>query len=196
METKEVKKEDVKVLAQLGVDSRDIANIYLQVAKKGTDIPKGEYISKLTEMIKFFQTRNKNIEDEETEAIFKNDIINMVKKNNRLIELNIDNNIKPICQKIDGYYFMKPGYTNKLIKNNPNILNVSSEQLESYSKLLPNYAISINSNTTNLLEYIIKQKSELLENDYQDISKKIFQLEENKQSKLFTEDDINMIIKK
>ena len=191
METKEVKNEDIKVLAQLGVDAKDIANIYLQVAQKGKDIPKATYINKLTEMMKFFQTRNRNIENEETEAIFKEDILNMVKKNYKLVELDINKNIKPICQKIDGYYFMKPGYTNKLIKNNPNIFNISSEQLESYSKLLSNYAINLDSNTTNLLEYVIKQKSDLLENDFENVSEKINKLEENKNSKLFTTEEIN-----
>ena len=76
MKTNEINNENVKVLAKLGVDSKDIANIYLQITEEGKDISKNTYIDNLTNMIKFFQSRNNDIKDENKEAIFKEDVRN------------------------------------------------------------------------------------------------------------------------
>ena len=94
----------------------------------------------------------------------------------------------------DSYYFMNPGYTNIFIKRNPNIFNIGSNNLDKYSKFLSEYAIKVNNNIVNLFEYSIKQKPELLQENFEDISNKTIQIEQSKNSKLFTVDDINNII--
>ena len=193
METKDVNKLNIKVLAKLGVDSKDIAKIYLEITEKGKDISKDTYINNLTEMLKFFQTRNNNINNSNDEAIYKDDALKMIKANKKLVGLDIDKKIKPICQKIDSYYFMNPGYTNKLIKRNPKIFNINNLDLEIYSIVLSNFAIKIDGQVINLLEYIIKQKSEFLENDVQKIYGRIMYLSNNKDSKLFTKEEIDEI---
>lgn len=193
METKDVNKLNIKVLAKLGVDSKDIAKIYLEITEKGKDISKDTYINNLTEMLKFFQTRNNNINNSNDEAIYKDDVLKMIKANKKLVGLDIDKKIKPICQKIDSYYFMNPGYTNKLIKRNPKIFNINNLDLEIYSIVLSNFAIKIDGQVINLLEYIIKQKSEFLENDVQKIYGRIMYLSNNKDSKLFTKEEIDEI---
>ena len=194
METNEVKKENVKVLAKLGVDAKDIANIYLQITEEGKDISKEEYINNLTNMMKFFQARNNNINDETKEAIYKEDIIEMVKKNNKLFKYNLSKDIKPMCNKLDSYYFMNPGYTNILIKKNPNIFNIKNENLDNYAKLYSDYAIKVDNNIVNLFEYAIKQEGKLLETDFENISKEVSKLEQTKGSKLFTTDEISKLI--
>ena len=194
METKELNKENIKILAKLGVDSKDIANIYLQITEEGKDISKNTYIDNLTNMIKFFQSRNNDIKDENKEAIFKEDVIDMVKKNNNILKPGIKENIEPICKKIDSYYFMNPGYTNIFIKRNPTIFNLGSTNLDNFAKLFSNYAIKVDNNIVNLFEYAIKQDAKLLETDFNNISNKISQLEESKNSKLFTIDEINSLI--
>ncbi len=194
METKELNKENIKILAKLGVDSKDIANIYLQITEEGKDISKNTYIDNLTNMIKFFQSRNNDIKDENKEAIFKEDVIDMVKKNNNILKPGIKENIEPICKKIDSYYFMNPGYTNIFIKRNPTIFNLGSTNLDNFAKLFSNYAIKVDNNIVNLFEYAIKQDAKLLETDFNNISNKISKLEESKNSKLFTPDEINSLI--
>ena len=193
MKTNEINNENVKVLAKLGVDSKDIANIYLQITEEGKDISKTEFIDNLTNTMKFFQSRNNEINDENKEAIYKEDIIEMVKNNNKLLKNGIKENIEPICKKIDSYYFMNPGYTNIFIKRNPNIFNVGSNNLDKYSKLYSEYAIKVGNNIVNLFEYAIKQDSKLLETDFDNISNKISQLEKDKNSKLFTIDEISKL---
>lgn len=194
MKTNEINNENVKVLAKLGVDSKDIANIYLQITEEGKDISKTEFIDNLSNTMKFFQSRNNDINDENKEAIYKEDIIEMVKKNNKLLKNGIKENIEPMCKKIDSYYFMNPGYTNIFIKRNPNIFNIGNNSLDKYSKLYSEYAIKVNNNVVNLFEYAIKQDTKLLETDYNNILNKITKLEESKNSKLFTIDEINKII--
>lgn len=194
MKTNEINNENVKVLAKLGVDSKDIANIYLQITEEGKDISKTEFIDNLTDTMKFFQSRNNDIKDENKEAIYKEDILEMVKNNNKLLKNGIKESIEPICKKIDSYYFMNPGYTNIFIKRNPNIFNIGSNNLDKYSKFLSEYAIKVNNNIVNLFEYSIKQKPELLQENFEDISNKTIQIEQSKNSKLFTVDDINNII--
>ena len=194
MKTNEVNKENVKALAKLGVDSKDIANIYLEITEEGKDIPKDVFIDDLTNMMKFFQTRNNNINDQTKEAIYKEDIIEMVKKNNKIFKSGTKENIKPICEKIDSYYFMNPGYTNILIKKNPNIFNINNSDLDNYAKLYSEYAIKVGDNIINLFEYAIKQEPKLLENDFENMSSIISKLEASKNSKLFTTDEINKIV--
>ena len=193
MKTNEINNENVKVLAKLGVDSKDIANIYLQITEEGKDISKTEFIDNLTNTMKFFQSRNNDINDENKEAIYKEDIIEMVKSNNKLLKNGIKEDIEPICKKIDSYYFMNPGYTNIFIKRNPNIFNIGSNNLDKYSKLYSEYAIKVDNNIVNLFEYAIKQDAKLLEADLNKISDTISQLEKDKNSKLFTIEEINKL---
>ncbi len=188
METKEINKDNIKTLAKLGVNAEDIANIYLHVAEEGKDIPKDVYINNLTEMLKFFQSRNSGIENETDEAIYKENVLEMIKNNPKLVGLDINKKIKPVCNKLDSYYFMKPGYTNKVIKNNPNIFN---SNLNDYSNVFSQYAIKTDGQTVNLFEYILKRESNILNNDYEKVYNKIINL--NKDSKLFTEQEINKL---
>lgn len=192
METKEIKEENIKTLVKLGIDTNDIADLYLNIAKKGAEISKDTYINNLTGILKFFQTRNNDIEDEDT-AIFKEDVLNMIKNNKNLIAMDIDKKIKPVCKKIDSYYFMNSGYTNNLIKNNPKIFNLSNVDLEVYSTLLSDFAIKIDNQTVNLFEYVIKQQSDFLENNVQKVFGRMMYVKDNKKSKLFTKEEIDTI---
>lgn len=191
METNEMNQENIKTLVKLGIEVNDIANIYLNVTQKGQDISKQEFIQNLTKILKFFQTRNKEINVENQEAIYKEDVINMIKKNKKLISLDIDKKIKPTCQTIDSYYFMTASDTNKLIKKNPNIFNVNKLDLEIYAAILSCFAIKIENTIVNLFEYIIKQHSELLNHDIQEVFQRLCYIQENSNSSLVTLEDIS-----
>lgn len=191
METNEMNQENIKTLVKLGIEVNDIANIYLNVTQKGQDISKQEFIQNLTKILKFFQTRNKEINVENQEAIYKEDVINMIKKNKKLISLDIDKKIKPTCQTIDSYYFMTASDTNKLIKKNLNIFNVNKLDLEIYATILSCFAIKIENTIVNLFEYIIKQHSELLNHDIQEVFQRLCYIQENSNSSLVTLEDIS-----
>lgn len=192
METKEKNQESIRTLVKLGVDTKDIADVYLNITERGTEISKEIYINNLTEILKFFQTRNNKIEDEET-AIFKEDVLNMIKNNKNLIGMSIDKKIKPICEKIDSYYFMNSGYTNNIIKNNSKIFDIKNIDLEIYATVLSDFAIKIDGETINLFEYIIKKQSDFLENDVQKVFGRMMYIKNSKKSKLFTKEEIDVI---
>lgn len=185
--------DNVKALAKLGVDSKDIANVYLEITEEGKDIPKDVYINNLTKTLKFFQSRNSGIENNTDEAIYKENVLDMIKNNPKLVGSDLNKNIKTLCSKLDTYYFMKPGYTNKVIKQNPKIFNINSTDLEKYSTIFSNFAIKVDGQIVNLFEYIIKKDSDILTNDVQKFYEKIIDLETIKKSKLITEQELNKI---
>ena len=96
METNEINQENVKALVKLGIDVKDIANIYVVVTQKGQDISKQKFIENLTQILKYFQTRNQDINDETQEAIYKEDVIHMIQKNKKLIEFDNKKLNRPI----------------------------------------------------------------------------------------------------
>ncbi len=181
--TNEINEENVKTLVKLGIDVKDIASIYVSVTEKGHDISKGEYINNLTNMFKFFQTRNTGLE-ENGEIILKEDVLDMIQKNKKIVCLDLDKKIKFVCDKLDSYYFMTPNYTNKLIKLNPKILNINKIDLEIYSTILSVFGIKIDGEILNLFEYIIKQKSEILNLEVQNVFHRLMYIKNEKNSKL------------
>ena len=182
MNTNDVKEENVKTIVKLGIDVKDIADIYLKVASKGHDISKQKFIDQLTKNLKYFQTRNNGLEETQ-EVIYKDDVLNMLVKNRNMINLDVSKKIKNICDKLDTYYFMSKEETNKVIKNNPKIFNVNLIDLETYATILPNYAVEIDNNIVNLFEYIIKKQSDLLNQNVHVIYSRLKYLENEKNSK-------------
>jgi len=186
----EVNQDNVITLSKLGVGAEDIASVYLTITEKGADIPKDTYISTLTEMLKFFQARNNHIQDVNTEAIYKEDVLDMIKKNKKLVWLDIDKTIKPVCEKLDSYYFMNPGFTNKLIKEDPRIFNIDKVDLEVYSIILSNFAVNVDGQPVNLLEYVVKQNVKLLESNTQKVFGRIMYIRSTKNTNVFTLEDV------
>ena len=190
MSTNDVKEENVKTIVKLGIDVKDIADIYLKVASKGHDISKQKFIEQLTENLKFFQSRNNGLEETQ-EVIYKDDVLNMLMKNRNMINLDIEKRIKNICDKLDSYYFMTKEETNKVIKNNPNIFNVNIIDLEIYATILSNYAVEIDNNIVNLFEYVIKKQSDLLNQNVNIIYSRLRYLENEKNSKKLSEKEVS-----
>lgn len=192
MSTNEIKEENVKTLVKLGIDVEDLAKVYLKITNKNQEISKEKYIDKLTKILKFFQTRNNGLNEDEN-AIYKDDVLKMLTKNKNIINLDINKKIKIICDKLDSYYFMNKQETNKLIKQNPNIFNVNLIDLETYSCILSNFAIQIDNNIVNLFEYILKKQSELLNQNVNIIYARLRFLEKHKKTKKMTKEEISNI---
>lgn len=182
MSTNEIKEENVKTIVKLGINVKDIADIYLKVASKGHDISKQKFVEQLTKNLKFFQSRNSGL-DETQEVIYKDDVLNMLVKNRNMINLDIEKKIKNICDKLDSYYFMTKEETNKIIKNNPSIFNVNIIDLEIYATILSNYVVEINGNIVNLFEYVIKKQSDLLNQNVNVIYSRLRYLVDKKSTK-------------
>lgn len=192
MSTNEIKEENVKTIVKLGINVKDIADIYLKVASKGHDISKQKFVEQLTKNLKFFQSRNSGL-DETQEVIYKDDVLNMLVKNRNMINLDIEKKIKNICDKLDSYYFMTKEETNKIIKNNPSIFNVNIIDLEIYATILSNYVVEINGNIVNLFEYVIKKQSDLLNQNVNVIYSRLrYLVDEKSTKKLSVEEASNL----
>lgn len=190
MSTNEIKEEDIRTIVKLGVNVKDIADIYLRVASKGHDISKQKFIGQLTKKLKFFQSRNNGL-DEKQEVIYKDDVLNMLVKNKNMINFDIEKKIKNICSKLDSYYFMTKAETNKVIKNNPNIFNVNIFDLEIYATILSNYVVEIDNNIVNLFEYVVKRQSDLLNQNVNDIYLRLRYLVDKKATKKLSIEEIS-----
>ncbi len=192
IDTKEVNEENVVTLVKLGIDVKDIASIYVSVTEKGHDISKGEYINNLTNMFKFFQTRNNGLEEAE-EIILKEDVLDMIQNNKKIVCLDVEKKIKFVCDKLDSYYFMTHSNTNKLIKKNPKIFNINKIDLEIIGIILSAFAVKKEGEINNLFEYCVKQKSEILNIDVQKIFERIMFIKEKRNTKLLTDEDLDNI---
>lgn len=190
MSTNEIREENIKTIVKLGIDVKDIADVYLKVASKGHDISKQKFIEQLTKNLKFFQSRNNGL-DETQEVIYKDDVLNMLVKNRNMINLDIEKKIKNICNKLDSYYFMTKAETNKVIKNNPNIFNINIVDLEIYATILSNYVVEIDNNIVNLFEYIVKRQSDLLNQNVNDIYSRLRYLVDKKDTKKLCIEEIS-----
>lgn len=190
MSTNETREENIKTIVKLGIDVKDIADVYLKVASKGHDISKQKFIEQLTKNLKFFQSRNNGL-DETQEVIYKDDVLNMLVKNRNMINLDIEKKIKNICNKLDSYYFMTKAETNKVIKNNPNIFNINIVDLEIYATILSNYVVEIDNNIVNLFEYIVKRQSDLLNQNVNDIYSRLRYLVDKKDTKKLCIEEIS-----
>lgn len=190
MSTNEIREENIKTIVKLGIDVKDIADVYLKVASKGHDISKQKFIEQLTKYLKFFQSRNNGL-DETQEVIYKDDVLNMLVKNRNMINLDIEKKIKNICNKLDSYYFMTKAETNKVIKNNPNIFNINIVDLEIYATILSNYVVEIDNNIVNLFEYVVKRQSDLLNQNVNDIYSRLRYLVDKKDTKKLCIEEIS-----
>lgn len=190
MSTNETREENIKTIVKLGIDVKDIADVYLKVASKGHDISKQKFIEQLTKNLKFFQSRNNGL-DETQEVIYKDDVLNMLVKNRNMINLDIEKKIKNICNKLDSYYFMTKAETNKVIKNNPNIFNINIVDLEIYATILSNYVVEIDNNIVNLFEYVVKRQSDLLNQNVNDIYSRLRYLVDKKDTKKLCIEEIS-----
>ncbi len=189
METKEISEENIKTLVKLGIDVNDLINIYHKVAKRGHDISKEEYINNLTNMLKFFQSRNATL-GEDDDVILKEDVLEMITKNTKLVSLDLEKKIKYICDKLDSYYFMNKNFTNKLIKVNPNIFNVNKVDLEVYATLFSDFGINLDGEIVNLYEYVIKYNSDILKFEPQTMFQRLMTVRDKMNSKLITQKEI------
>lgn len=121
-------KNNIKKLADSGVTSKDIQTIYDRCQeRKQTKITKNLLVSKLLELLEYFGTRNFGIEESNSSYISKDDVIEMIMRNPRIMTSGIPRLIEK-CQIITT---KKEGIreANMAIKSNPGIFNKTKETI-------------------------------------------------------------------
>ena len=115
----------IQSLLETGINETDIQKIYDRChEKKQTVIAKDTLVFKLIELLEYFNERNKDLKENDEGFISKDDVMDIIMRNPRIMTSDINNNIIPKCQILTE----KKGTTkeaNKAIKSNPGIFRKS-----------------------------------------------------------------------
>lgn len=115
-------REKLESLASKGITPDDIQQIYDRCQEKPqTKIAKDTLTSKLIALLEYFDTRNQDIDERNPGYISKDDVIEMIMRNPRIINSDIQNNIMVKCQILTDKKEGDIRKTNMLIKSNPGI---------------------------------------------------------------------------
>lgn len=123
-------KEDIKKLEDRGITLEIIEMIYNRCQQRPqTKITKHTLASKLVNLLEYFDERNKGMEDSSMGFISKEDTIEMIMKNPRIITSSINDNIVIKCQVLDE---KKKNIrdANILIKSNPGLFRKTVKSIK------------------------------------------------------------------
>lgn len=122
-------KSNLEELAKKGVTPEHIQAIYDRCQEKPqTKIARDTLASKLLALMNYFNRRNHGMQEEDKAYISTEDTINMILKNPRIINSDIQNNIIAKCQVITD----KKGdirEANQLIKSNPGVFRKTIQKI-------------------------------------------------------------------
>jgi len=125
----DVYKQNIEKLAQRGMTPENIEMIYNKCQERPqTKLAKHTLASKLVELLEYFDERNMGLDEISKGFINKEDVIEMIMRNPRIINSSISNNIIPKCQIITT----KKGNVkdaNMLIKSNPGIFRKTEKAI-------------------------------------------------------------------
>ena len=123
-------KENIESLAQRGVTSEDIEMIYNKCQERPqTKLAKHTLASKLVELLEYFDERNEGLSEDDKGYISKEDSIEMIMRNPRIVTSSIANNIIAKCQIITEKR-KSVRDANAIIKCNPGVFRKSIETIE------------------------------------------------------------------
>lgn len=124
-------KEMIEKLATRGVNEEDIQQIYDRCQEKPqTKVARDTLVSKLIALLEYFDTRNKGIDEENQGYISKDDAIEMIMRNPRIINSDIKNNIMVKCQILTDKKQGNITEANKLIKSNPGVFRKTVQTIK------------------------------------------------------------------
>ena len=121
LETDEYK-ERVEQLVARGITAEDIQKIYDRCQQRPqTKIARDTLISKLIALLEYLDTRNTNIDQRSKAYISKDDILEMIMRNPRIINSDIQKNIVVKCEVLTEKKEGDIKKANILIKSNPGV---------------------------------------------------------------------------
>lgn len=115
-------KRNIEELAKKNVTSEDIQKIYDRCQERPqTKIARDTLATKLIALLSYFNERNKGISEESIAYISTQDTIDMILKNPRMMNSDLENNIIAKCQVVTEKKAGNIGKANALIKSNPGL---------------------------------------------------------------------------
>jgi len=123
-------KENIEILAQRGVTPEDIEMIYNKCQERPqTKLARHTLASKLVELLEYFNKRNEGLNKDDIGYISKDDSIEMIMRNPRIVTSSITNNIIAKCQVITEKR-KSVRDANAIIKCNPGVFRKSIKTIE------------------------------------------------------------------
>ncbi len=117
-------------LAKRKVKPEDIQRIYDRCQERPqTKIARDTLASKLLALMNYFSERNEGIQEDSIAYISTEDTINMILKNPRIINSDIQNNIIAKCQVITDKKSGDVSKANQLIKSNPGVFRKTIQKI-------------------------------------------------------------------
>lgn len=124
-------KQKIEKLADRGVTEKDIQQIYDRCQEKPqTKVARDTLTTKLIALLEYFDTRNQEIDEENPGYISKDDAIEMIMRNPRIINSDIQNNIMVKCQVLTDKKEGNVKEANKLIKSNPGVFRKTVQTIK------------------------------------------------------------------
>ena len=115
-------KEEIEKLVARGITPEDIQRIYDRCQERPqTKIARHTLTAKLVGLLEYFDIRNDGIEEKSIGYISKDDAIEMIMKNPRIINSDINKNIVVKCEVLTDKKEGSVKEANALIKSNPGV---------------------------------------------------------------------------
>lgn len=122
---------NIKILADIGMTAEDIQRIYDRCQERPqTKIARDTLASKLVALMNYFDERNKGTDKENPAYISKDDAIEMIIRNPRMINSDIKNNIIAKCEVLTDKKNGNVREANMLIKSNPGIFRKTIKNIK------------------------------------------------------------------
>lgn len=123
-------KKNIEELANKGITSEHIQAIYDRCQEKPqTKIASDTLASKLLALMNYFNERNEGITEDNPGYIHTEDAVDMILKNPRIINSDIQNNIIAKCQVITDKKSGDIRKANQLIKSNPGVFRKTIQKI-------------------------------------------------------------------
>lgn len=124
-------REKIEMLASRGITPDDIQQIYDRCQEKPqTKIARDTLTTKLIALLEYFDTRNKGIDKENSGYISKDDVIEMIMRNPRIINSDINRNIAVKCEVLTDKKEGSIKAANALIKSNPGVFRKTVKSIK------------------------------------------------------------------
>lgn len=192
MDAKNKYEEIIGKLVQKGIDEKDIATIYeITSHNKHSKMAKDTFVLKLLDLLEFSEERNNGISINSTGYISKNNVIEMIEKDPKLMTNDINKKIKPICKILDQNPELTTEEVNEIIKKNPHIFRNSIKKISMLSIIGENFLVREGVEYIELFKYMLTIKPHMLAINPEKLYKRLSAMKDISKSTIIEKQDLD-----
>lgn len=157
---------------------------------------KDTFVLKLLDLLEFAEMRSKDIKPEDTGYIGKKEVMEMIKRDPKIMTNDMRNKIRPMCETLEKRPDFSKADVNEIIKNNPHIFRNSIKKINMLEIIGENFLIRKGIEYVDLFKYILIFKPHMLAMNPERLYKRLYPIVNIKKSTIITEEDLNDISKR